>query len=155
MESFYPININLKNIHVLVVGMGNVGYRKLSNILPAKKIRIISKEIDDEKLEFIKKHKNISYEIRAYEKADLNDINIVFACTNDLSAQLQIKEDIEKSGKFILANYCKIGEYSNFTNMSTIQKDDIGIAVSTYGRDSAKTKKIRENLEKWYEDANC
>ena len=39
--------------------------------------------------------------------------------------------------------------------MSTIQKDDIGIAVSTYRKDSAKTKKIRENLEKWYEDANC
>ena len=155
MENFYPININLKNIHVLIVGMGNVGYRKLSNILPAKKIIVISKEIDDEKLDFIKRKNNISYEIRAYEKSDLNDINIVFACTNDLSAQLQIKEDIENSGKFILANYCKIGEYSNFTNMSTIQKDDIGIAVSTYGRDSARTKKIRENLEKWYEDANC
>lgn len=155
MESFYPININLKNIHVLVVGMGNVAYRKLSNILSAKKIIVISKEIDDEKLDFIKKHENISYELRAYEKSDLKDINIVFACTNDLSAQLQIKEDVENSGRFILANYCKIGEYSNFTNMSTIQKDDIGIAVSTYGRDSAKTKKIRENLEKWYEDANC
>ncbi|EJP26052.1 NAD(P)-binding protein [Peptostreptococcaceae bacterium AS15] len=155
MESFYPININLKNIHVLVVGMGNVAYRKLSNILSAKKIIVISKEIDDEKLDFIKKHENISYELRAYEKSDLKDINIVFACTNDLSAQLQIKEDVENSGRFILANYCKIGEYSNFTNMSTIQKDDIGIAVSTYGRDSSKTKKIRENLEKWYEDANC
>lgn len=155
MESFYPININLKNIHVLVVGMGNVAYRKLSNILSAKKIIVISKEIDDEKLDFIKKHENISYELRAYEESDLKDINIVFACTNDLSAQLQIKEDVENSGRFILANYCKIGEYSNFTNMSTIQKDDIGIAVSTYGRDSAKTKKIRENLEKWYEDANC
>ena len=155
MENFYPININLKNIHVLIVGMGNVAYRKLSNILSAKKIIVISKEIDDEKLDFIKKHENISYEIRAYEKADLNDINIVFACTNDLSAQLQIKEDVENSGKFILAHYCKIGEYSNFTNMSTIQKDDIGIAVSTYRKDSAKTKKIRENLEKWYEDANC
>ena len=155
MESFYPININLKNIHVLVVGMGNVAYRKLSNILSAKKIIVISKEIDDEKLDFIKKHENISYELRAYEKSDLKDINIVFACTNDLSTQLRIKEDVENSGRFILANYCKIGEYSNFTNMSTIQKDDIGIAVSTYGRDSAKTKKIRENLEKWYEDANC
>ena len=155
MENFYPININLKNIHILIVGMGNVAFRKLSNILSARKIRIISKEIDDEKLEFIKKQNNISYEIRAYEKSDLNDVNIVFACTNDLSAQLQIKEDIENSDKFILANYCKIGEYSNFTNMSTIQKDDIGIAVSTYGRDCARTKKIRENLEKWYEDANC
>ncbi len=155
MENFYPININLKNIHVLIVGMGNVAFRKLSNILSARKIRIISKEIDDEKLDFIKKHENISYEIRAYEKSDLKDINIVFACTNDLSAQLQIKEDVKNSGKFILANYCKIGEYSNFTNMSTIQKDDIGIAVSTYGRDSARTKRIRENLEKWYEDANC
>ena len=155
MENFYPININLKNIHILIVGMGNVAFRKLSNILYARKIRIISKEIDDEKLEFIKKQNNISYKIRAYEKSDLNDINIVFACTNDLSAQLQIKEDIENSDKFILANYCKIGEYSNFTNMSTIQKDDIGMAVSTYGRDSARTKKIRENLEKWYEDANC
>ena len=155
MKNFYPININLKNIHVLVVGMGNVAYRKLSNILSAKKIIVISKEIDDEKLDFIKKHENISYELRAYEKSDLKDINIVFACTNDLSAQLQIKEDVEASGKFILANYCKIGEYSNFTNMSTIQKNDIGIAVSTYRKDSAKTKKIRENLEKWYEDANC
>ena len=33
MENFYPININLENTTVLIVGMGNVGFRKLANIL--------------------------------------------------------------------------------------------------------------------------
>lgn len=155
MENFYPININLENTTVLIVGMGNVGFRKLTNILSAKKIKIVSREISDEKLEFINAYKNISYELKDYEKSDLEDVNIVFACTDDIKVQLQIKDDIYSSGKFILANYCKIGKYSNFTNMSVIQKDDLGIAVSTYKKDSAKTKKIRENLEKWYEDANC
>jgi multifunctional enzyme siroheme synthase cysG len=155
MENFYPININLENTTVLIVGMGNVGFRKLANILSAKKIKIVSREISDEKLEFINAYKNISYELKDYEKSDLLDVNIVFACTDDIKVQLQIKDDIYSSGKFFLANYCKIGKYSNFTNMSVIQKDDLGIAVSTYKKDSAKTKKIRENLEKWYEDANC
>lgn len=155
MENFYPININLENTTVLIVGMGNVGFRKLTNILSAKKIKIVSREISDEKLEFINSYKNISYELKDYEKSDLEDVNIVFACTDDIKVQLQIKDDIYSSGKFFLANYCKIGKYSNFTNMSVIQKDDLGIAVSTYKKDSAKTKKIRENLEKWYEDANC
>lgn len=155
MENFYPININLENTTVLIVGMGNVGFRKLANILSAKKIKIVSREISDEKLEFINAYKNISYELKDYEKSDLLDVNIVFTCTDDIKVQLQIKDDIYSSGKFFLANYCKIGKYSNFTNMSVIQKDDLGIAVSTYKKDSAKTKKIRENLEKWYEDANC
>lgn len=155
MENFYPININLENTTVLIVGMGNVGFRKLTKILSAKKIKIVSMEISDEKLEFINAYKNISYELKDYEKSDLLDVNIVFACTDDIKVQLQIKDDIYSSGKFFLANYCKIGKYSNFTNMSVIQKDDLGIAVSTYKKDSAKTKKIRENLEKWYEDANC
>ena len=155
MENFYPININLENTTVLIVGMGNVGFRKLANILSAKKIKIVSREISDEKLEFINAYKNISYELKDYEKSDLLDVNIVFACTDDIKVQLQIKDDIYSSGKFFLANYCKIGKYSNFTNMSVIQKDDLCIAVSTYKKDSAKTKKIRENLEKWYEDANC
>ena len=155
MENFYPININLENTTVLIVGMGNVGFRKLANILSAKKIKIVSREISDEKLELINAYKNISYELKDYEKSDLLDVNIVFACTDDIKVQLQIKDDIYSSGKFFLANYCKIGKYSNFTNMSVIQKDDLGIAVSTYKKDSAKTKKIRENLEKWYEDANC
>lgn len=155
MENFYPININLENTTVLIVGMGNVGFRKLTNILSSKKIKIVSREISDEKLEFINAYKNISYELKDYEKSDLLDVNIVFACTDDIKVQLQIKDDIYSSGKFFLANYCKISKYSNFTNMSVIQKDDLGIAVSTYKKDSAKTKKIRENLEKWYEDANC
>ena len=147
MENFYPINIDISKLNVLIVGLGNVGYRKLQNVLNAKSIKVISKEISKDKIIFLKENK-IYYELRAYESKDLKYVDIVFACTDNEDIQNNISKDVENQNRFILANYCKIQDKSNFSNMSILQKEDYVIAISTYNKNPKKTKELRERLEK-------
>lgn len=147
MNNFYPINIDVSKLNVLIVGLGNVGYRKLQNILNAKSIKVISKEISKDKIIFLKENK-IYYELRAYESKDLKYVDIVFACTDNEDIQNNISKDVENQNRFILANYCKIQNKSNFSNMSILQKEDYVIAISTYNKNPKKTKELRERLEK-------
>ena len=130
MNNFYPINIDISKLNVLIVGLGNVGYRKLQNVLNAKSVKVIS------------------YELRAYENKDLKYVDMVFACTDDEYVQSYISKDIANQNRFILANYCKIQDKSNFSNMSIIQKEDYAIAISTYNKNPKKTRNLRERLEK-------
>lgn len=147
MNNFYPINIDISKLNVLIVGLGNVGYRKLQNVLNAKSVKVISKEISKDKIIFLKENK-ISYELRAYENKDLKYVDMVFACTDDEYVQSYISKDIANQNRFILANYCKIQDKSNFSNMSIIQKEDYAIAISTYNKNPKKTRNLRERLEK-------
>lgn len=146
MNNFYPINLDLTKINILIIGLGKVGYRKLMQIEKAKSIKIVSKEITDDKIKYLKEC-NIPYEIREYEQCDLNNIDMILACTDDIYVQKQIKKDVDALNRFVLINYCKLREYSNYTNMSTIQKDGYGIAISTYKLEPSKAKKIRKQLE--------
>lgn len=146
MNRFYPINIDISKLNILIIGLGNVGYRKLKNISSAKNVKVVSKKIDTDKIEFLKQN-DILFEIRGYKSEDLENIDMVFACTDDISVQKQIMNDIENINRFILANYCKLQDESNFANMSIIEKEDYAIAISTYGDNPKKTKKLRESLE--------
>lgn len=99
-------------------------------------------------------NKNISktkytLRIKKYESYDIDGYDMVFACTDDDETQRQILSDISTAQKsrFILANFCKHQENSNFANMSSIQTDDYAIAITTYGNDPKLSKNIREKLE--------
>ena len=73
---------------------------------------------------------------------------MIFSCTDDEYVQSYISKDIANQNRFILANYCKIQDKSNFSNMSIIQKEDYAIAISTYNKNPKKTRNLRERLEK-------
>ena len=138
-NNFYPINLDISDINVLIIGLGTVGYRKLCSII----------DISKDKLTKISARQNIHYEIKKYESCDIDGYDMVFACTDDDETQIKILSDISTAQKsrFILANFCKHQENSNFANMSSIQTDDYAIAITTYGNDPKLSKNIREKLE--------
>lgn len=149
-KQFYPVNLNISKFNILIIGLGEVGFRKLQDLLPYKpQIKIISKEIRKDRLAFISEFKNIIYELRSYKKEDISSCDMIFACTDDEYTQNLIMQDVEKEkqNRFILSNYCKFQEKSNFTNMSKIQKDDFAIAISTYTKSPSITKQLRIKLK--------
>lgn len=149
-NNFYPINLDISDINVLIIGLGTVGYRKLCSIIDiCKNIKIVSLDISKDKLTNISARQNIHYEIRKYESCDIDGYDMIFACTDDDETQRKILSDISTAQKnrFILANFCKHQESSNFANMSSIRTDDYAIAITTYGNDPKLSKNIREKLE--------
>lgn len=150
-NNFYPVNLDISNFNILIIGLGNVGYRKLQGIIDkCKNIKIITKEIDETYLKSISKYDNINLEIREYKWGDIENYNMIFACTNDINAQALIVKEVEiaKKHRFILSNYCKFMENSNFSNMSTLYKKQYGLAISTYNNNPKLSKDIKIKLEK-------
>ncbi len=149
---FYPLNFNIENKLCVVIGFGNVGRRKVDNLLNYKcKIKVI-----DPKLIDIEKYLNLSkveFIKDFYKKEYIKDANLVFACTNDKNLNLKIYNDAKKWSAMV--NIITHPNLCDFTVPSVISKGKIKIAISTEGVSPALSrlikKKINEVIDYRYE----
>ena len=84
----YPINLNIDNMKIVIVGGGKVSYRKCMNFLAFnKKVIVVSKE-------FIEEFENIEKEIEMirdfYDEKYIKDAFIVVAATNNKEINYEI-----------------------------------------------------------------
>ena len=85
MTKYYPMMINIKNKKCLVVGGGNVAYRKIDELIEyGAKVMLVSKEINENiNLLYENKEKSIIYIVDSYKSEYIKDAFIVIAATND------------------------------------------------------------------------
>lgn len=94
--AYFPIFINIENIKVLVIGLGNIAARRIKVLKNfGAEIFVITKEIKAVV-------ENINIEIKEFEEDDIKDIyDIVIAATdNDKVNKNIIKEAKEKGIKY-------------------------------------------------------
>ena len=94
--AYFPIFINIENIKVLVIGLGNIAARRIKVLKNfCAEIFVITKEIKAVV-------ENINIEIKEFEEDDIKDIyDIVIAATdNDKVNKNIIKEAKEKGIKY-------------------------------------------------------
>lgn len=94
--AYFPIFINIENIKVLVIGLGNIAARRIKVLKNfGAEIFVITKEIKAVV-------ENINIEIKEFEENDIKDIyDIVIAATdNDEVNKNIIKEAKEKGIKY-------------------------------------------------------
>lgn len=94
--AYFPIFIDIENVKVLVMGLGNIAARRI-NVLKnfGAEIFVITKEVKADM-------KNINIEIKEFEADDIKDIyDIVIAATdnNEVNKNI-IKEAKEKGIKY-------------------------------------------------------
>lgn len=148
MKKYFPILLNLQNKKCLVVGGGAVAQRKIENILDTGvKIKCVSIEFTDDLLALLKQN-SIEYYKRPFEISDLDDMDIVFAATNDSEINKQIYQECEK--RKILINVVDNPQICTFIVPAIINRGDLTIAVSTSGKFPGLSKKIRKEIEKKY-----
>lgn len=150
MNKYYPMMLDIKNRRCGVIGGGQVAYRKIISLLECgAKVVVISKEIiqdikiliDDKKVEYLNDNYNFKY---------ISDLYLVFAATSEANVNKEVYKQC--SEKNILINVVDEPEICNFIVPSKIQRGDLTIAVSTNGKSPMLAKKIREDLEKIYDD---
>lgn len=145
----YPINLELDDMRITIIGGGNVSYRKCKNFLDfGKSVRVVSPE-------FIDQFKNIKNNIEliydTYKQEYIKDSFIVIAATNNKELNKNIGIYCRSVGK--LVNVVDNITLSNYTVPSYLKRGDLLLSVSTNGKSPSLSSKIKKELEEKYDDS--
>lgn len=142
---YYPINLDIQNRNVLVVGGGGVGSRKVKTLLSCgARVTVVSQEVSDP-LKDLAASGKIKLKQRSYRSNDLDGMFLVIGATSDEKLNRRISSDAEQLNT--LCNIADRPEVCNFILPSIVQRDDLIIAISTSGKSPALAKKLRKTLE--------
>jgi len=145
----YPINLEIKDMKITIIGGGNVAYRKCKNFLEfGKSVSVISPKFID-KFELIKNKVELVYD--TYKEEYIKDSFIVVAATNNKEINKNIGIYCRNYGK--LVNVVDNIELSNYTVPSYIKRGDLLIGISTGGKSPSLSSKIKKELEEKYDDS--
>lgn len=146
-NTLFPIFLKLEQMHILIVGGGNVGLEKLEAVLknsPKATISLVAPLIKKEIEELAKKH-NITLLNRAYHPDDLFNKDLVIAGTDSPEVNAQVRKD--GRALKLLVNVADTPELCDFYLSSVVKKGDLKIAISTNGKSPTFAKRFREILE--------
>lgn len=145
----YPINLEIKDMKITIIGGGDVAYRKCKNFLEfGKSVRVVSPEFIDS-FELIKNNVELVYDV--YKEEYIKDSFIVVAATNNKEINKNIGIYCRSCGK--LVNVVDDIKLSNYTVPSYVKRGDLLISISTGGKSPSLSSKIRKDLEEVYDDS--
>ena len=143
---FYPINLKIDDMKIVIIGGGKVAYRKCMNFLAFnKKVKVISQDFIEEFEEIKDKIEMIKDD---YDETYIVDSFIVIAATNNKQINYNIGKYCRQHGK--LVNVVDNQELSNFIVPSYVKRGDLLISISTGGKSPSLSAKIRKELEESY-----
>jgi precorrin-2 dehydrogenase/sirohydrochlorin ferrochelatase len=146
MLEYYPIYLNLKAQKCLVVGGGDVAYRKAAALLErGAEVVVVSPELCPALIE-LAENQQVDVRRREYQPEDQKGALIIIAATDDSEVNRTVARNGREAGR--LVNVVDDPENSTFIVPSCLTRGDINIAVSTSGRSPALARKLRLKLEK-------
>lgn len=151
MTKYYPIMLNITDKTCIIIGGGNVAYRKIVSLLEYNaRIIVISSNID-QKIKKLNDENKLEWISRDYKTGDIDNACLLFAATNNKQANQEIYE--EAWLKNIPVNIVDAPDLCNFMIPSKIERGDLTITVSTGGKSPLLAKKIRQELEKKFDNS--
>ncbi len=145
MPKYYPIYLEIDKKKCVVIGGGDVAYRKACGLKEAGgEITVISPEFCNN---FLSETEMVLNK-KKYEESDLNQAVIVIASTNDESVNKKIYTDAVK--RSIPVNVVDQPKLCSFIVPSIVKSGDLRISISTGGSSPALSKNIRKSLEKQF-----
>lgn len=145
----YPINLELKDLEITIIGGGEIAYRKCKNFLDFdKNVKVVSLDLVD-KFKGLKD--NIEIIRDTYKEEYIKQSFIVVAATNNKEINKEIGIYCRDNGK--LVNVVDDINLSNYTVPSYIRRGDLLISVSTGGKSPSLSSKIKKELLEKYDDS--
>ena len=140
-----PIFLDIKDQPCLIVGGGPIALRKLGNLLRAgARIRLVAPELVAE-LQARVDDPRITWHARRFEDADLNDIRLAIAATDDRAVNRRIAQQAKAAG--IPVNVADQPADCTFIMPSIIDRSPVVVAVSTGSASPVLARMIRARLE--------
>jgi len=152
MEShapLYSLSLSLKNRHCLVVGIGEVGLRKLSRLLVSNPSFVLALDTTapSEKAWDILEDDRVRFECRTCSPEDVRGKILVFATTDSKAENSRIARFCQKAG--VLCNCAGPPERGNVFLPAVARQGRLAIALSTDGASPALARRWRDELEAW------
>lgn len=148
LVNLYPINLNLENRNVLIVGGGKVALRKLKQVfLTTAKIKIVSPEFNPAFEEYFNlKSEKLLFKKRKFKAEDLTAQFLVLVATDNTKLNREIAFLAHQNN--ILANIADNAQISDFTVPAVVKRGELLLTVSSGGNLPALSKNIKEKLER-------
>lgn len=138
--TFLPININITDHRILIIGGGRVGLHKAT---------ILHRFTDEATVispEFQKGFSDLPFTLvkKAYEPSDLDGAHLVYICTENHELNAQIKRDAEE--RHVLASVCDNPELCDFTSPAIYKDGDLLVAVSSNAKNVHLSIQTRDDI---------
>ena len=145
---YYPVQLNLKGRTCLVVGGGEVAYRKVRALLSfGAKVKLVSPEIVPD-FNNLKKNERFKYIKKRYSLKDLKNVFLAVVATDNMELNATISA-AAKSRK-VLVNVVDVPGLCDFILPAIAKRGDLTITVSTNGVSPSLAKYLRKDIEKRY-----
>lgn len=140
----YPIQLNLSDKRVVVIGAGKVAYRKVQQLIKEdiQSLVIISKKFLPEFFEI--EYPKIKLFTKCYDSEDIKYADIIFAATDDEDVNHLIKQDAKR---YQLVNHIGDKAQSDFYNMCEIKYKDISIHFRSNGTNRSGVKQLSKAVQ--------
>lgn len=148
MEEYYPVYLNLKGRKCLIVGGGQVAFRKVKALLICQaNVTVVSPSLTSG-LKALAESKEIIFLQKTYSLEYLENAFLVISCTNEAALNRQVAEDC--FSRNIMVNVVDDLPLCNFIVPALVSRGPLSIAVSTEGKSPAFARRVREELEEKY-----
>lgn len=148
---YYPTFLDLHDKRCLIVGIGEVGQRKLSSLLAASPAEVLVldtflfKDLEDAALKKLLSHPAIRYQHRPFAASDVQGRTLVFACTGNRKVNEAVALACDTYG--ILCNVIDAPDEGGFIVPAHFESGELLVALSTGGNSPALAKRIRMELQ--------
>lgn len=144
--TYLPVSINITDKKILLIGGGKVALEKVTSLRRfTSNIHIVSEQADE-----VIKNSGFKITYKSYNKTDLNDYYIVYACTNNREKNLEIKHDCENLSK--LVNIVDNPKLCDFISPAIYKQNNMTVAVSSNGKEVRKSIKWRNEIREVIEN---
>jgi len=144
MSMFLPINVNLENKKIVVVGGGGVATRKINSLLAYNvAITVVAPEISQQLFE---QKDRFHWIMSTYNKGMLEKADYVIAATNETSINKSVQ--LEANKLKILCLNSSDGTSSDFHMPYVLKKGSVQISIGTEGKSPAMAKLLGQEIEK-------
>lgn len=146
-NELYPVFLKVSNLHILIVGGGNVALEKLTFLLkssPSAQVEMVSPMFRAETIALAEKF-DIKMNKARYDKSFLEGKHIVIATTDDVPVNEQVYHDCR--ARQILVNVADNPPFCDFYMGGIVTKGNVKVAISTNGQSPTTAKRLRQFFE--------
>ena len=146
-NELYPVFLKVSNLHILIVGGGNVALEKLTFLLkssPNAQVEMISPMYRDETIALAKKFE-ITMHDGVYQTAYLKKKHMVIATTEFPEVNERVYHECRE--RSILVNVADNPPYCDFYMGGIVTKGNVKVAISTNAQSPTTAKRLRQFFE--------
>jgi len=143
---YYPLFLTMNGLHCLVVGAGEVGCRKLADLLKCDiaSVHVIDIHQPSKKLKALLEDSKVQFTQRTFQEEDVIGKTLVFATTADHILNNTIVNICIARG--ILCNCADNPSKSSFIVPAHTESGRVSVAFSTQGGSPALSRRIKNEI---------